>query len=364
MDIFEVFEKNDIAEVQRLIKEEGYDVNAKDIEGKTALMLSAEKGWEKVVKLLLEKNADVNAKNIYNSNALILATANRHVNCVKLLLEYGVNLNLNVNATDNEGQNALMIAASKGYTEGVTLLIEHVNLEATDKYGKTALMLAAENLREQCINVLVDRGVDVNAKCEGGRNALDYTFEGFSLELAELSKKNNSTTWKKEQGYKVVKFLLKAQCSLSEFVSITRLSNSSIEKLTTTPLSSCCIMGCEEIAKLLTESYQINVNASDNKGQTALVWAVKNNNVAIVKLLLGVGTYLDVNCVDSDGRTPLIFATIMKYEEIKELLKEAISKSTLQSEGGSGGDDSSAPAADGVDGAGIARDHAEDIPPG
>jgi ankyrin repeat protein len=49
------------AVVQRLLKK-GADVNAKNMNGQTALRCAADKGRETVVRLLLEKGADVNAK--------------------------------------------------------------------------------------------------------------------------------------------------------------------------------------------------------------------------------------------------------------------------------------------------------------
>lgn len=47
-------------EVQRLL-DQGVDVNARDADGKTALMRAAEAGHTDCIRLLLERGADINA---------------------------------------------------------------------------------------------------------------------------------------------------------------------------------------------------------------------------------------------------------------------------------------------------------------
>jgi hypothetical protein len=63
-----------------------YDANRRDVEGKTALQLAAEKGHRNCVKLLL----DYNAKDEGN-RALQLAIKNDHPECVKLLQSNSAN---------------------------------------------------------------------------------------------------------------------------------------------------------------------------------------------------------------------------------------------------------------------------------
>uniref|UniRef100_UPI0026312A47 ankyrin repeat domain-containing protein n=1 Tax=uncultured Brachyspira sp. TaxID=221953 RepID=UPI0026312A47 len=65
------------------------DINAKDNDGKTALMLASSNGDLEVVKLLIDKGADVNAKDDYNRTALMLASYNGHLEAAEFLKANG-----------------------------------------------------------------------------------------------------------------------------------------------------------------------------------------------------------------------------------------------------------------------------------
>src|SRR5208283_1893942 len=69
-ELMQAAEKGQLEEVTRLLNE-GADVNAKDQQGKTALILAASKGQLPVTKLLLDKGADVNAKDDNKATAIL-----------------------------------------------------------------------------------------------------------------------------------------------------------------------------------------------------------------------------------------------------------------------------------------------------
>ena len=76
----------DILKVKKIL-EEGDDINAKDIDGNTALQEAISNGHIDIVKLLLEKGADVNQPNNDGDTAIIHAIHFGDVEIVKLLLE-------------------------------------------------------------------------------------------------------------------------------------------------------------------------------------------------------------------------------------------------------------------------------------
>ena len=84
----ELVKDNDAAEVQRLIAG-GYDVNAKNYLGETALMIAAQNNSADVARLLLEAGADVNAKDDEGKTALMWAADNGATGVVELLKAAG-----------------------------------------------------------------------------------------------------------------------------------------------------------------------------------------------------------------------------------------------------------------------------------
>ncbi|MGC8578720.1 MAG: ankyrin repeat domain-containing protein [bacterium] len=65
----------------------------------------------------------------------------------------------------------------------------------------------------------------------------------------------------------------------------------------------------------------MNVNATDENGQTALMLAASNGHIRTVKLLIKHGAYIDI--ADKSGNTALSLATKGNYMNIVKLLKKA-----------------------------------------
>jgi ankyrin repeat protein len=124
----------------------GMNVNVRDKDGNTALMLASITGDPAIVTLLIGKGADINAR----------STA---------------------------GYTALMYVSSKGDTAMAKLLIKKgtdVNIRNND--GNTALMLASLNGNFETAKLLVESGADVNARNNKGSTALKYSFLDTRLE--------------------------------------------------------------------------------------------------------------------------------------------------------------------------------------
>jgi len=81
-------ESGDYAEVKRLI-EEGADVNAKDNNGWTALMIASEAGKEEIANWLIEAGADVSAQDNDGFTAFMIALFSGHREMTQLLLPVG-----------------------------------------------------------------------------------------------------------------------------------------------------------------------------------------------------------------------------------------------------------------------------------
>ena len=109
--------KGDITTVESLIGK-GADVNARDAEDWTALMLAGKGGHTGVVKAVLEKDAKVNMKNVYGFTALMWAAKGGHTDTVKAMLDKGADVSIK----NMGGLTALIYAASEGHMNIAELL--------------------------------------------------------------------------------------------------------------------------------------------------------------------------------------------------------------------------------------------------
>ena len=81
----------------------GVDINTKDREGNTPLLMAASRGHTDCVELLIERKANVGAVNTRGNTSLHLAVAKAPPECIKLLLEAGAP----VNSRNNDGDTPL-----------------------------------------------------------------------------------------------------------------------------------------------------------------------------------------------------------------------------------------------------------------
>lgn len=131
------------------------DVNARDRDGQTVMMLLGDSITEEIVWDLLSAGAKVNARDNDGDTPLIAAAETNNVMLVKALLDAGAN----VNARNNEGRTALMVAAQEGFVNHVRLLLlAGAELDARDKQGKTALIYARRNDHQATIRLLKSFG--------------------------------------------------------------------------------------------------------------------------------------------------------------------------------------------------------------
>ncbi|KAF0688050.1 hypothetical protein As57867_020233, partial [Aphanomyces stellatus] len=150
-----------------LLAQSGCDINAKDGELNTPLMLAARKGRLEIVQLLLERPDlhDINLGGNLGRSALHRACMEGHESVVTFLLAQS---GCDINAKDGELSTPLMLAAWKGRLEIVQLLFERPDLHDInlgDNLGMSALHLACMEGHESVVTfLLAQSGCDINAK--------------------------------------------------------------------------------------------------------------------------------------------------------------------------------------------------------
>jgi ankyrin repeat protein len=161
------------AEVVQLLIDAGSDVKARDKNcgGQTVIIWAACSGREskRKVQALLKARADPAATDENGWNALMRAASSGNLDTVELLLATGMDLM----ARTKEGETVLMLAVD--YPDVLRVLIKAgSDVNARNKKGRTALMHVAEGHgSEESIQVFLDAGADPGAKDDQGRTALD-----------------------------------------------------------------------------------------------------------------------------------------------------------------------------------------------
>jgi ankyrin repeat protein len=194
------------ADAVKILLENGAQINTRDKNGRTPLMLSLsllsnqsdlryhkqenDKKRNKIIQILLDYGADIHAVDNEGNTTLdyyLKIKKSRSGKIVNFPLEKSFNL---INAQNENGLTPLLnaIIDLEYPTDEVKLLLEHgANTEATNAEGETALLIALEKVQTACVKLLLDHGANTQAKNKDGKTALDYALEkGYHGEIIHL----------------------------------------------------------------------------------------------------------------------------------------------------------------------------------
>jgi ankyrin repeat protein len=155
MELINAVNAGEISAVKRMLAA-GADVNSRDAEGVTLLMLAAHSGDMAMVKTLIKSGADVNVCDDRGWSALAKAVYNPEMKCgfvdvVNTLIEAGAN----IEAAIGYGVRPLMLAAGYGETDVVEALLKAgADVLARNEGGLTALMMVKQKHYVDVINLL------------------------------------------------------------------------------------------------------------------------------------------------------------------------------------------------------------------
>jgi hypothetical protein len=96
----------------------GVNINAQDMNGITALMIAASKGYDRIVELLLENGAKVNMQTKYGITAYMFAKERGFTNILVMLKAKGANHSTLRNWIDRTGNNIVPIRKAAGGAGG------------------------------------------------------------------------------------------------------------------------------------------------------------------------------------------------------------------------------------------------------
>lgn len=130
----------DVESVHVLLAQ-GADADSPDLDGRTAVIEAAWRGYPRIVKSLIDNGANLSATDNTKKTAVMWAAINGHSGVIENLVKAGAP----VNEQDNEGLPALMRAAWNGHGKAVrALLANKADHKIRDAKGLTARDYAAK----------------------------------------------------------------------------------------------------------------------------------------------------------------------------------------------------------------------------
>lgn len=137
----------------------GVDLNASRSDGKTALLLMAERGWAEALTKLVELGANVNKPTPEGNTPALAAALNGNAICLQTLKAFGADLN----AKTKRG-NTIAHRAVKGHNKDILneLISWGIPIDEKNEQGITPIMIAASQGNNVCCVMLENAGAKVD----------------------------------------------------------------------------------------------------------------------------------------------------------------------------------------------------------
>jgi uncharacterized protein len=271
-----------IKEWQKRNREEGPPRIKQDGLEATSLELALKRGGcPEIVEALLAWGADVHTKDGNGDSPLFMAIDQQDIKSIKLLLDHGAR----VNDRDQAGETPLMRSAKKrGNLEIVQLLLEAgAQVNAVDPSGATAFMWAArKHAGTYMLEALVRSGSTVEFHDTHGFTPLLYTIASrYSGEVELMIRCGANPKAVTQSGQTALMLLFEADDNEDHW-----------------PYPSEELEICDRLLKK-----GVDINAQDNKGKTALMYAICSCHPykSVLNTLFAASP--DLSLKDVDGRT-------------------------------------------------------------
>jgi len=180
--------KNDdsVSIIKLLIQ--GADMETRDSNGRTALLLATHRNFVEVARVLIEAGADVNAMDSISDSPYLYAGAEGRLQILRMTLEHGANLT----SVNRYGGTALIPAAHHGHTQTVAALLEtDIDIDHVNSLGWTALLEAiilgdGGSTYVEIVRLLVESGASSDIADSNGVSPLQHARHSGYSEIVEL----------------------------------------------------------------------------------------------------------------------------------------------------------------------------------
>lgn len=306
---------NNYAVVETLIQAKA-DVNAQDEKGNSALFYAIVFGTPEYFDLLVAHHATLEVQNKIGLTLLHVAVMNERL----FLIEKLIDLKANINAEDFSGTSVLHYAAGYGHVDVFKLLQQQgAKLDVRNKMQDTILHIAIANDRKQIIELIIDK-VDVNAKNADGDTPLHYVTAAGTNDIFDLliTQKGLILDQKNNDGLTPIHIaIVKENVTLINKLIDAGVDINKGDDNTDFPIVYAVMKGLVDIYNLLVER-GARLDVLKDTDHPFLNSALSKGQILMARKLILDG--MDVNLADENGDTPLHYAAAIGDLDLYDLL--------------------------------------------
>jgi ankyrin repeat protein len=272
-------EKHDYEGVKTAINNKG-EINKKDDNGDTALVKAIKNSLNDIALLLIESGADIELTDSHGDTPLILSIKKSNKIVFYALLEAGVDINNPGNSGDIPLNHSIKKSEILYFKE---LLNRNASFKFVDKNNLPPMFLTIQEDMNEKLKMLLIQGDNPNKEWSGV-SAIEYS----------IKQKNNNA----------LEILLNSGANLKSEIK---------------PILLATQEGNFEILKTLIKySNSYDLNQKNSAGNTAIHFAVENNDIEMLKFL--ISNRAKINEFNDLGHTPLYKAVTIGNIEVVEIL--------------------------------------------
>jgi len=262
------------SEILKIILEKDLNLEEKDKNLDTPLIMATRTGIMESVKTLVGKGAKLDVLDVQGSNLLDIAFGIGNDDLTNYYLDKGLSIN-------TKNKDLLIWAIEKDKLKVVEEFYrKNPCFDYKDKTGKSLLMIAAIHNSKNVGEYLINKGLNVLERDKNGYTSLMYAAKYNSIDLGKL-------LLKKGTDYNEVMSVAVNSDSL-EMLKIIDKKGAKLklkDKNGMNYLMSASKNGALKVAKYLLDK-GFNEDKKDKFGETALMYAVRANDINMAKLLI------------------------------------------------------------------------------
>ncbi|MBN3277926.1 AKD1B protein, partial [Polyodon spathula] len=328
-DFIEAAKRNDVPTMK--ILEKNVNINARNVNGRTALHFAVARKHKEPVELLLRRKARVDIADKHGVTALHLAAWFGCLDIMTLLVQAGAEQK----ALNLDGMNIMHCAALNDNTDIVKYIIDDLQmkqLDKPDKSNKKPFHLAAEHGCLEMVEMMMGEEYKLSTKEKDQDNntalhlaaknghieVIKLLLDSFKEERNKVNEAGKTALYLASEGgyYECVEVLLKAGCDVN---IVTKNGNNVLHGVSES--------GHASLVKLLIDN-RADMNCLNDQKLAPIHLAVANCHIPAIHTFIDSGC--DINITDRRNQTALHIAAELGKADIVEMILKAGADLSIQ----------------------------------